>query len=263
MIILNSITDEDGTLLLEAQDNPQICTWGGLFNSVEIEAPVYIGMSQMEIGHIGAFTMINRRSVKSLVNNCVIECQSIGRFCMIAHSVNIGFAEHPIDFVSNHLIFRYDKKTSYAHGFMNNRYPECERNVREQYIRKSKKPLPIIGNDVWIGYGATVLNGIKIGDGAIIAAGSVVTKDVPPYAVVGGNPACVIKYRFNKDIIDELLELQWWNYGPDILDGLPIDDVEKALPMIRKRVHSNKYKPFDPPIIKFYSSEKDYKIIRI
>ena len=83
---------------------------------------------------------------------------------------------------------------------MNNRYPECERNVREQYITKSKKTLPIIGNDVWIGYGATVLNGITIGDGAIIAAGSVVTKDVLPYAVVDGNPACVINSSLTVDM---------------------------------------------------------------
>lgn len=87
---------------------------GGLFNRFEIEAPVYIGMSQMEIDHIGAFAMINRRAVKSPVNSCAIECQSIGRFCMIDHSVNIGFAGHPIDFISDHLIFRYDKKISYT-----------------------------------------------------------------------------------------------------------------------------------------------------
>lgn len=143
---------------------------------------------------------------------------------------------------------------------MNNTFPECEDRVRKKYIEKSKKPLPIIGNDVWIGFGATVLNGVTIGDGAIIAAGAVVTKDVPPYAIVGGNPAHVIKYRFSKEVVEKLLALQWWNYGSDILDGLPIDDVEKALPMLRNRIDSQKYKVFTPPIITFCPSKKNYKI---
>ena len=68
-----------------------------------------------------------------------------------------------------------------------------------------------IGNDVWIGARATILDGVKIGDGAVIAAGAVVTKDVPSYAIVGGVPAKVIKYRFDENRIKELLVEQWWN----------------------------------------------------
>lgn len=70
----------------------------------------------------------------------------------------------------------------------------------------------IIGNDVWIGAKSTIMSGIKIGDGAIVAAGSVVTKDVEPYSLVGGNPAKHIKYRFTKEQIDDLLEISWWNW---------------------------------------------------
>ncbi len=70
----------------------------------------------------------------------------------------------------------------------------------------------IIGSDVWIGIETLLMPGIKIGDGAVIGAGSVVTKDVPPYAVVGGNPAKVLKYRFPQDIIDELLQIRWWDW---------------------------------------------------
>lgn len=70
----------------------------------------------------------------------------------------------------------------------------------------------VIGNDVWIGYGATIMPGVTIGDGAIIASKSVVTKDVSPYAVVGGNPAKVIRRRFDEDVIDRLLEIQWWTW---------------------------------------------------
>ncbi len=67
-----------------------------------------------------------------------------------------------------------------------------------------------IGNDVWIGANVLILDGVTIGNGAIIAAGAVVTKDVPPYAVVGGVPAKIIKYRFNKEEIDFLEQLKWW-----------------------------------------------------
>ncbi len=72
-----------------------------------------------------------------------------------------------------------------------------------------------IGNDVWIGYNATIMAGVNIGDGAIIAANSIVTKDVEPYTIVGGNPAKKIRKRFSEDIIAKLLKLKWWNWNID------------------------------------------------
>ena len=82
------------------------------------------------------------------------------------------------------------------------------------------KPIHI-GNDVWIGARSIIMDGVSIGDGAIVAAGSVVTKDVPPYAVVGGSPAKIIKYKFSQDIIDRLEEIQWWN--------LPDEEITKVV----------------------------------
>ena len=79
----------------------------------------------------------------------------------------------------------------------------------------------LIGNDVWIGHGATIMSGINIGDGAVIAANSTVIKDVLPYQIVGGNPAKLIKMRFDDDIIDSLLDLKWWN--------LPIEKIKKLI----------------------------------
>lgn len=72
----------------------------------------------------------------------------------------------------------------------------------------------VVGNDVWIGYGATIMPGVRIGDGAIIATAAVVTKDVPDYAIVGGNPASILRYRFDDAIIDRLLALRWWDWPP-------------------------------------------------
>ena len=77
----------------------------------------------------------------------------------------------------------------------------------------------LIGNDVWIGYEAVILSGVTIGDGAIVAARSVVTKDVPPYTIVGGVPAKPIRRRFDRETIDALLELRWWDWPAEKLAG--------------------------------------------
>lgn len=82
--------------------------------------------------------------------------------------------------------------------------------MKEEKEAWSKGPI-VIGNDVWIGMDSMILSGVTIGQGAVIAAGSVVTKDVPPYAIVGGNPAKVIKYRFEPQIIDRLLKIEFSN----------------------------------------------------
>lgn len=117
-------------------------------------------------------------------------CLTIGKFCSIAPNVCFMMgAEH-----SSHFISTYPFK------------------VKMLNIEKSEavsKGDIIIADDVWIGYGATIMSGVKVGQGAIIATGAVVTKDVPPYAIVGGIPATVIKYRFDKKIIEELLKIDY------------------------------------------------------
>jgi virginiamycin A acetyltransferase len=118
---------------------------------------------------------------------------SIGKFCSIANGVRFIFGNHNLDFVST-FPFRALclNGPSYADAI-------------------SKGPI-IIGNDVWIGASSLILSGVTIGDGAVVAAGSVVTKDVPPYSVVGGVPAKTIKMRFTKPVVDSLLEIGWWNW---------------------------------------------------
>jgi chloramphenicol O-acetyltransferase type B len=82
----------------------------------------------------------------------------------------------------------------------------------------------VIGSDVWVTFGSYVLSGVTIGDGAVVATGSIVTKDVPPYAIVGGNPAKVIKYRHTEEQIAALLEIKWWDW--------PEDEIRKAVPYL-------------------------------
>ena len=75
----------------------------------------------------------------------------------------------------------------------------------------------VVGNDVWIGYGATIMPGVEIGDGAIVATATVVTKDVPPYAIVGGNPATILRYRFDDETIARLLAIRWWDWDAETI----------------------------------------------
>ena len=118
----------------------------------------------------------------------------IGKFCSIADGVRILLGgEH-----------NYRLGSTYPFDNILIRFHELGPTV------KTKGDITI-GNDVWIGYGAIILSGVSIGDGAVIGAGSLVTKDVAPYAIVAGNPAKLIKYRFNPDTIKHLLELRWWN----------------------------------------------------
>lgn len=122
----------------------------------------------------------------------------IGKFCMIASGVTfiMNGANHLGKSISAYPFAIFGK--DWQHAMDGKTYPT--------------KGNTVIGNDVWIGFNATIMPGINIGDGAIIASNATVTKDVPPYAVVGGNPAKVIRKRFSDEGITKLLELKWWNW---------------------------------------------------
>lgn len=109
----------------------------------------------------------------------------------------------------------------------------------------------VIGNDVWIGQDVLILStGINIGDGAIVAAGSVVTKDVPPYAIVGGVPARIIKYRFEDHIIEQLMQLKWWQYDFTNFSTVAGDDsIEVFIEKMEKLIQENKISVYRPKTI--------------
>jgi len=143
----------------------------------------------------------------------------IGKFCMIASDVK---------FIMNGANHLTNSLTTYPFAIFGKGWE----NAMEEKTYPQKGDITI-GNDVWIGYNATVMAGVSIGDGAIIAANSTVIKDVEPYSMVGGNPAKEIKKRFSKELITKLLALQWWNWDIEKITrnikNLTDTDIEKII----------------------------------
>lgn len=130
----------------------------------------------------------------------------VGRYCSLSHKVDIGV---PV-VGGGGLCNTFEDRLLYA-------------------ANPADAPLTIIGSDVWIGVGACVLQGARIGHGAVVGGCSVVTTDVPPYAVVAGNPARLIRYRFPPETIARLLASTWWMLPQDLVERLPRDDIETSL----------------------------------
>ncbi len=148
----------------------------------------------------------------------------IGKYCSIADCVVLGCGDHPINTLSTSPFqYVYNKPEMYGNII-----------VPKSNIIKREYSETFIGNDVWIGYRAFIKLGVKIGDGAIIGAGAVVTKEVEPYAIVGGVPAKLIKYRFDENIRKQLLELKWWDLPEKFIITLPFEDIDKCIEKIRE-----------------------------
>lgn len=154
----------------------------------------------------------------------------IGKFCAIASGTRfiMGPANHRISSV-----------TTYPFHVFGGEWQENTPPHMEQLPRKGDT---VIGNDVWIGRECVIMPGVKIGDGAIVAARSVVTGDIPPYTVFGGNPARFIKQRFDEELTSLLLQFRWWNLAPEALvEVLPMlcdSNLEKVKQEIKARLTS-------------------------
>jgi len=206
-------------------------------SQLEIEVPV--SMLQTRIlgpgkSRIGMLTRIGKSCTLRSVH-------SIGRMTSIAENCVFWNANHPVSTISTHVHFLGGTKR-WTEGFVNKEknYEQFIRNresVKASYENETKRNAKlIIGNDVWIGNGAKILQGVQIGDGAIIGAGSIVTKDVLPYSIVAGNPAKLIRMRFSDKIIEELMNIQWWEYGPDILNDVNYSNVEESIKVMKERI---------------------------
>jgi len=170
----------------------------------------------MDIHHsleIGAFSYA--------VSGFYFGCR-IGRYCSFGENVQIGRHPHPMHWASTSPFFyqRFENVLDQPlpAGVALTPHKDFPHNTPPTAVK-----LTTIGDDVWIGHGAFILPGVTIGTGAVIAAMSVVTKDVPPYAVVAGSPATVRRYRFPPGRINRLLETRWWDFAPWDLKGAPVD----------------------------------------
>lgn len=146
-------------------------------------------------------------------NNSVANT-TIGSFCSIASYCAIGGGAHPLDMVSTSPVF-YEGKNGFNKHFSN--------------IPTEVNKAVEIGNDVWIGEAVFINDGLKIGTGAVIGAHSVVTKDVPPYAIVAGAPAKILRYRFDEETIQKLLASSWWEWSDEELAKADFSSPDKLL----------------------------------
>jgi acetyltransferase-like isoleucine patch superfamily enzyme len=164
----------------------------------------------------------------------------LGRYCSVASGVAWMGQDHPLNWVGTSPAF-YD----------------TEHSVFRAFRRQNRVQTPVgdftfpdgtvnIGNDVWIGDQAMIAPGVTIGDGAVIGARALVRKDVPPYAVVAGHPARIVRFRFSEDLIARLREAQWWRFTPAVVGPLPAAQPERFLDALAEKVEREALQPMTP-----------------
>jgi hypothetical protein len=166
---------------------------------------------------VGARTTINETVMGDysyVVSDSSIIYAEIGKFCSIAAQTRLNPGNHPLERAALHH-FTY-RSQSYQLGDDDD----------QEFFEWRRSHKVVLGNDVWIGHGATVLPGRRIGNGAAVGAGAVVSRDVPDFAVVAGVPARVIRYRFSEEVQQDLLNLAWWDW--------PMEQLAEALPDLRR-----------------------------
>lgn len=181
---------------------------------------------------VGAFTYLGPAAE--------VRRATIGRFCSIAANVAIGPAEHPLNWLTSHPVafdgVRYfDASEEWG----------CFKDSRRRFHGNSARTT--VGNDVWIGRNAILKQGITVGDGAVIAGGAFVHRDVPPYSIVGGVPARVLRYRFPDETIVRLLRIKWWNWKilPEVHD-LDMSDVDDFVTRFEGLIADRRLEAFLP-----------------
>lgn len=191
--LINPILTPDGSVW------PHVVMLKNVINHSQIEIGEYTYYNDFVLKYGDDYA---QRIAPYLMHQISHEKLMIGKFCQIAHGVT---------FITTSANHQYDGFSSYPFAVFGQEWSSS-------YTPKYPTPQDtIIGNDVWIGHKATIMPGVTIGSGVIVGACSVVTKNIPDYCIVGGNPAKIIRQRFNDETIATLLKIQWWNWPKDII----------------------------------------------
>lgn len=218
--------------------------WSNEQPSILIESPARLESGSFQIDFIGAFSYFNGGSSEFLYT------ASVGRYCSIATNIVTGPPEHPTNFLSAHPLFREKvSATPLEAAFRVRNAPMIEKSATLMTaLNTTRFDRITIGNDVWIGEGVFIRRGVTVGDGAIIGSRSIVVKDVPAFAIVGGAPAKIIRYRFEKPIIERLLELSWWKYDLGIFNDVDFTDIDQAIEVMSANLSSGNVDLYSPPM---------------
>ena len=208
-------THDEGLFVNTRKGEACIAYPGALVRDCELGNNISIGNdTTLSSCKIGNHVVINRRSYinNSIIGdysytgiNSTINFARIGKFCSFARNVDIGGFDHDYKKMTTMPEFRFNQMMNLSAG---------------RAVPQENERLCDIGNDVWIAAGAIVLHKVKIGDGAVIGAGSVVTKDALPYGIYAGVPAKLIKFRFPQSLIDRLLRIAWWDLPESTLKAI-------------------------------------------
>ncbi|OJU08786.1 MAG: hypothetical protein BGN86_04010 [Caulobacterales bacterium 68-7] len=166
----------------------------------------------------------------------------VGRYCSIGERVNYFGSNHPTGFVSTSPFFYETKK-----GFMSMPFEHEGVAPRKVDLSSTRRRRAVVEHDVWIGEGVTLGWNLTVGVGSVIAARSVVTKDVPPYAIVAGVPAKVVRFRFPEELAARLLASGWWNYNLTKFYDLPFNDPEQFVEGFEALKAAGALTPLPPP----------------
>ncbi|PLR43352.1 hypothetical protein CYR40_17530 [Chimaeribacter arupi] len=209
------------------------------------ESPIWLARGHYDVRSFGAYSYVREDAL-------IMATGRIGRYCSIARRLNVGESEHPTGYFSTSPMFyttRYWKRHQETMSFYRHQAGTIKKAAEIFRQEGKNEGRNSIGNDAWIGEGVSIRRGCKIGHGAIIASRAAITRDVPPYAVVGGTPAHIVKYRFAPDIIARLLALNWWDYDIRNVDGLDWTNVEATLGRLKMLKAAGNLLPLTPDLI--------------